>query len=383
MFSSDRRKRLALPLLLMLALALGAASVGAGQPDARPGHGSSPGATPLGGSRGLESVRPEDLLAVALSRSEVTSLLPGGADWWPELPQFNPGDFDTSAPGLRFWTVQSYHLVKRGKALDSRLDTTVSLYRSPALASATFAALRRTGADSSAKLIPGPRLGDEVRYFTRKKNDLVETTVRFRVGPVSGRISALDVRLWKTEDLARYAAPVLARVESLLAGDLEAAALPAATARLLPPPSSSRSIVASATIPAEAWAVIDTSGKPLRVRDFLRGNGAGTLGFRRYRLAASPDHVAEVTLFAFTSSRAAEKWVRSFVHDLPKRRLDPGATGALSGFADMGDGFYELQFTRGRFAGDVSCFAPFGKTTQACVSSARQLAEAWYRLLPA
>jgi hypothetical protein len=383
MFRLDRRKRHTLPFLLVLALVLGAAALGAGQASARPASSSALGPVPLGASGGLQSVEPEDILAVALRRSEVAKLLPNGADWWPELPEVYPGNFDPKAPGLRLWAVQSYQLVTSGKAADSRLETTVSLYRSPALASASFAALGRSGSDSSGKLIPGPRVGDEVRYFTRKRDGLVETTVRFRVGLLSGRVSVFGAREWKTQDLARYATPVLARMESLLVGKLEAPALPAATARLLPPPSSRLPVVASATVPAEAWAIVDLSGKPVQVRAFLRGNGVDTLGLRRYRLAASPGHVVEVTLFAFASSRAAEKWAHSFVDSLPKSRLDPGATGPLSGFADMGDGFYELQFAQGRFVGDVSCWAPFEKTAKTCVDSSRQLAEAWYRALSA
>lgn len=62
--------------------------------------------------------------------------------------------------------------------------------------------------------------------------------------------------------------------------------------------------------------------------------------------------------------------------------LTAGKTGALSGFTSYDGSMYELQFAKGRFAGDVACFAPFGETSEACEEPVRLLAEHWYAELP-
>jgi hypothetical protein len=118
------------------------------------------------------------------------------------------------------------------------------------------------------------------------------------------------------------------------------------------------------------------------VRDRLLKLGVTKLGFRRYGLSADRSQVIEVTLFAFADDRAAADWVQTFIALARKQgTLDGGKTGELAAFTNNAGDFYELQFAQGRFVGDVSCFAPYAKTSSACEAPVRRLAELWLAAL--
>ena len=375
----DRRaptasKRLTAILLVLAVLALaGLGSAGA----------QAVRSTSAGSAVPISSLTQEDLAAAVLRPSDARSLFPEGAKWWPSLPEFNSASLDP-APGKRFWVAQNYQLVDGGRLEGPNVQAPLTLYVSPAAAARDFAGSWKTR-DASGKRISGPAVGDESRYFTRPADGkLTETTLRFRVGSVVGRISALDTHPWPTSDLALDAAPVLARIQALLEGRLRGATLPNRLALLLPPPSfSDLPGVASAVVPAEAWAVVDTSGKVEAVRDFLRSNGAGSLALRRYDLLAPAGQVIETTLFPFDTPRAAETWQRGFARQAQTAGLlDPGNTGLLSAFSSFKGGIYELQFAQGRYVADISCFAPFSKkASPACESRVRTLSNIWRMIL--
>jgi hypothetical protein len=336
-------------------------------------------AAPTSSAVETSSLSAEDVLAATLRPADLKRFLPRGATWWPALPEFESASFDP-APGKRFWVVQSFDQVGRGKLAGPVVQAPLTLYATDADASADFAAVAKTR-DASGKALTGPAVGDESRYFTRSAGKQVETALRFRVGAVVGRISGLDAHAWTPAALARLAGPVVARLHAVLAGSLTAAALPDALTRRLPPAFDDLPIAGTAAVPAEDWAVVDESGKPQQVRDFLRSHGAGSLAFRRYDVTSPPGQVIEITLFPFRDAASAETWVNRFLGGLGKARLDPGSTGLLAGFKGNGGKFYELQFAAGSDVADVSCFSPFGTTSAACEDRVRTLGELWYRIL--
>jgi hypothetical protein len=343
--------------------------------------GTAAGATPAAPSAVQPSaLTPEDVLAATLRPGDVHRFLPHGASWWSMLPEFNDGGFDP-APGKRFWVVQSYELVAGGRVAGPHIQAPLTLYATEADAARDFAAMAKTK-DASGTPASGPGVGDESRYLTRPADDkLIEAALRFRVGPVLGRVSVFDSRPSATASLARYAAPVVARVRALLAGTLKGTAIPADLARRLPPTFADLPVAGSAVVPAEDWAVVDDSGQPEKVRALLRRNGAGSLAFRRYDVGSSDGQVIEVTLFPFASGKAATTWAHRFLAEVGDGGLDPGRTGPLSAFTSNGGKFYELQFAEGRFVADISCFAPFGETSRACEWRVRTLGQLWYPIL--
>lgn len=134
-------------------------------------------------------------------------------------------------------------------------------------------------------------------------------------------------------------------------------------------------------VPAQSSALVDTSGTPDVVARELHSLRADNLGFGRALLSADPNEVVEATLFPFRGASAASTWVKSFAYGVRKTGLGTGATGTQSAYTSNGGKFYELQLAAGRFVGDLSCWAPYGKTTSAGEAPVRQLGEAWYAAL--
>ncbi|MCL5275374.1 MAG: hypothetical protein M1434_11635 [Chloroflexi bacterium] len=338
----------------------------------------------------------EDLLAAALSPADVQKLIPDPNQWWPEFPQFNVG-FSASTtgkkvPGEQFFVLQNYRQVS--PLAQGRVESGLTLYVDDKSAADSFTALPDTN-DKGGVPMDGPAIGDESRYFTRCEKPCgpsatktpYETTLRFRVGAIIGRISIFyQLGYGTAEALAKYAEPVVEKSRALLSGHLKATPLPGQYGSQLPAASADVGpILGSSVNPVESWALIDTSGKPEKVRDQLRSLGATELGFRRFALPADRDQVVEVTLFPFSDDKAAATWIQTFLHNARSSAgtLDAGNTGKLSAFEKTPDGDYELQFAAGSFVGDVFCYAPYASTSSACEAPVRRLAERWYAALSA
>ncbi len=378
------------------ATALPAPSGAAAVPAAAASPAPAPAATAASASAQVSTadLTPNDLLLAALSPSDVKAVVPATETWWPYFPEFDVGFSpytDNSAdPSVRFFVVQAYERV--GGPARRQVVSTMVLFNDAASAAQGMARLNQTN-DGDSTPASGPAVGDASSYFTRSNIGLGTPTdtpidypdtavLRFRVGPVVGRVSVLGTGFEKTATLAAYAAPLVDRIGALLQGSLKAQPLPTEYGQRMPPPSSAVGAILGAVVaPAESWALADNSGTPEAVADKLHSLGAASLGFGRASLAADPNQVIEATLFPFRDATAASSWVKTFTSGVGKTGLDAGATGTQSAYTSYGGKFYELQFAAGRFVGDLSCFAPYGTTTSACEVPVRQLAEAWYAAL--
>lgn len=337
---------------------------------------------PALGLRARAQLTPEHLLAVLPEPGD----LPGGPEqeWWAGLPQFNAG---LAGPGTlageRFWVAR--RLEGLGQAEVTHLETALTLYESDAAAARAFRVWAST-LDRGGERVEGPPLADEHRYFTRRSSSRgPETTLRLRLGPVAGRVSAYARESFvPSGELAGYARRMVDELGSLLGGELHAAPLRADLLELLPPQGMAPGpILGSAVVPTESWALDDPFRDPIRVRDVLEQLGASQLGFRRYRLTAEQGHVLEVTLFPFASEPAARLWLELFASlSLVEGELDAGQSGDLALFRQWPSGEYQLRFVKGPYAGDLLCYAPFGQTSPACEEAVRRLAEAWFGALP-
>lgn len=325
-------------------------------------------------------VTPEALLAAGLQWRDVTEVLPNGADWWPSLPQFNTGIEPGSKASIA--VVQEFNLVSREfqKVMDDTLVGTVLAFETESGAKADYA--RRVKSDGG-RSIRGPRVrADQWRFSKTGEFPAVTATLRWRLGRLVGRISGTTASGPDAKTLAALYERVRRRLTSVLTGRFRAPTLSAQERALLPPAAAAPGEeLGTAKVPAAAWATVDLSEKPLDVRAFLENGGADSLLFRRY-LAGAAGNVVEVVLFPFTDAQVARNWVRGLISTLESSALDPGSTGDQSGFGVLEDN-YELQFAKGRAAGDVSCYGAFeAKTSAACEGIVRKLAESWYAALP-
>ena len=374
---------------VLVALLLGLTLLACGGAD----DGASPPASNPSSEDEDAELTPDDLLAV-LNPDDIKQAFIQPETGWPALPEFNVGFEPAPAPveGERFWVTQSYEQV--GALAAGRVETTLILFEGTAEAEAGFAAMAATDQDGRT-VVDGPAVGDDSRYYTREAADegldagaqRYETLLRFRTGPLVGRISVFtELGYEGVATLADYFAPVERRAKALLAGSLRAADLPRPILALLPsaPEPPVGPVFGSAVTPAESWALGDTGGAPEAVLERLHALGVTELALRRYGLQGQPDLVLEVTVYRMDDAAGAAEWVQEFVRLAEEEgTLDPGATGSVSAYTSYAGEFYELQFAKGRIVGDVACFAPFAATTAACEEPLRALAERWYQELPA
>lgn len=340
----------------------------------------------------LSKITPEDLLAATVRESEVQNFLPKAQQWWPSIPEFNVGIGD-KRQGLRFYVAQSYQQV--GEEASGRIECVLNLFKAASGASEQFAGIAsQQPGDKGGTTIAGPEIGDDRRYFTRATpNEPRETTLRFRVGAVLGRISFFSVDAGNAPELlSHFATPVVQRVRELLDGKFSATPMPPSLEVLMPPRSVGGAIgpaLGSAVLPVECWAVASSGKNAEQDRDKLRFLGAKTLAYRRYVLSRRAGVVIEATAFTFSGEKQALEWLKDFTDQISKekwKRLAAGKTGANSEYAvvpspDGSPSNYELQFAKGRHVCDVSGMSPFGKLPADVQISVRRFAELWYQSL--
>jgi hypothetical protein len=331
------------------------------------------------------ALTPEALLGAIPALNEVPEVVPASADWWPAFPEFHVGTVNPGrAAGELFYVVQTF--VKLDDQDNSRLVVTVILFDTAKAAHRVFVD-RSARSAQGATVLSGPRLGDERRYFARSGSPSV-TTMRYRVGPLTGRVSLFAPGPpVAAETVAKYGEALVNKLQELVAGTAGAPALPGDFEALMPPATAADQIgplLGSAVVPIEAWALADTANDPLRIRDLLKEGGVTNLYLRRYGVADRPGQALEVVAFQFAEPEAATRWVRRFIRTVATTGpvFDPGDTGIRRAFTGGNAGEYELQFAKGRVVGQVLSLAPFADPDPALKPVVRQLAELWWRAMP-
>ncbi len=333
------------------------------------------------------ALTPEDLLAAVPSPSEVPAVFTAPGDWWAWFPQFIAGAANVSPlRGERFYLVQAFSHCNDPER--ESLKVTVDLFRTPKDAHRAFVDLGGLSA-LGATVVKGPALGDESRYFLRSET-ISDTTLRYRVGPITGRVSITSAGApVGVEAVSKYAEVLVERLRAVLEGKLAAANLPADFAQLMPPPAVVTEVgplLGSAVVSAEARALQEDRARLLQTRDTLRAGGVEKLYFRRYAVSALPGHVVQAALLQFRDGEAAARWVRANIKEVQRSGLwlDAGDTGILRVFSRNPAGtVYELQFTKGRLVGDVVAHeAAGGPANPAVIPTLRRLAELWWASLP-
>ncbi len=277
-----------------------------------------------------------------------------------------------------------------GQAPGVWLRSTLIMYENESFASAGLATLMDEAiVDGVAEIESPPLFADEARYYTEQTDTGTETSTRFRVGPIVGRltVATTDSAPLEPARLTQLASGVVERASLALAGNLSPASLPPAIASVAPPASQTNAIgrlVGATAIPTRHWAAIDESGDPPAVLERLQGLGASELGLWSYGVNSDPDQAITVILFTFPGPQDANTWVQEALDTVPEIALDPGRTGNRTEFElipDDAGGFYTMQFGVGRYVVNVDCASPAADTTPACEAAVRQMGEAWYSAL--
>lgn len=335
-------------------------------------------ATAQSAPRPVSEITPDDLISATLRASDLAQIVPDAQNWWPKFPEFIRSA--APPPGERFFVAQNYAQPSGVQKLEVRSG--LILFDDAAAAKAGLAGIRTTD-DADGAIVDGPSVGDESYFFTRITDEAeFETTVRFRTGPVIGRISGFSQTEFRPPtEISAFAPPVLNHVAAVMDGTLKASPLSPEQTAWLPPLSASANvgpILGSAAVPAEAWALIDTEDNAGSTLERLHRLGATQLLYREYELAGHPGHSVDVTVFPFNDEAAAIAWAKEFDDSIQAdQRLTAGQIGQHGAFVTSGE-LYEIQFASSRFAVDLSCFAVGVDLSTDCEPMLRDFAEKWY-----
>lgn len=346
------------------------------------------------------SLRADDLLVALLVPADVAK--PGAeASLWRRFPEVSAAGYNidpaTADKGELVWVYEEWIVpaAKDGDPPQGRLRQAIQYFEDEASAIAAHKShVQKDQDDWDAKVVPGDAVGDEYAYLNLRdlgdKATPYVATLRFRIGRLVGRIeSARADRYDRSETMRTMAVPLASRMRSLLDGTLKAKPLPDSLAKLLPPANAGKGagpLMATVSRPAEAWALIDGSGKPRAVKSRLEAYGATGLGWQAYGLDADKTNVITVTLFPMSNVASAEAWAKEFISHVKGSAgaLDAGKAGTLTAFTGNGGEFYELQFAKGKNATSITCTNVVDPkaTSPKCEAAVRKIAEAWYASLP-
>jgi hypothetical protein len=335
------------------------------------------------------TLTPEAAWAAMPTLADLAGALPQPTAWWPGLPEFNVGPLDPApAPGERFYLVQRFTRYPIG-VTPSYLEITITVFKNRESAHNAFRG-REQALATMASGLPGPDLGNERRYFLFPPGPSQETQLRYRVGPFVGRVSLVSSQPASVDELAACGKVLEAKLTALRFGQLTAPALPADFDQLMPPPRVDFEIgqtLVSAVLPPQSWAMM-TSGSPEKLAAKLTAGGLTQLYYRRYLINLLPGEVLDVTLWPFKDAMSASAWVQGMRDQVAADGtpvMMPGKVGpqAVMTYSRTGQ-YYELQFAKGNYVGDVIGQAPFqAEVDSLCQVSVRRLAERWYAALPA
>ena len=324
---------------------------------------------------------PEQLLQAAVRADDLAMAGPGG--WWNDLPEFN----DRLDPGAGAGAVTSVTAHVFGKPDDAPAEvaTTLQLYASAAAAAAAFDATAGDDARDDGTPVDGPGIGDESRYLHQPASSEHEGTsaLRFRWGGYTARIEAAGAASAMARDqMAALGQMVLVRLRQLEAGTLGVPALPGLARDLPPADPAFGQVLGTAALSREAlswiWSkessALAVSG-PLRVL-LKEGAGDGQPLLRRYGLAASPAHVADLVVMPFRDAAAAGRFLLELRREDARRAAGANDEGAVEPAAPIPDvaPAWRADLRVGRYIVEVSCVAPFAPTSTLCAAAAKDLA---------
>lgn len=277
----------------------------------------------------------------------------------PEIIQFNDHLDVTTADDAEFFLARHWWDEVSGT---TAFENAITKYYSPATAATAIAEL----AEDKAEVTPTVELGDvQAIYFepaTAERS--ASLTYRYAVGQYGVRLT-----LFSTTDPEADQATV---VDDLL-GQLEAVAITqhnklvdVVTAESVTVPTN----VAIEHLPATLAGaeVLGTTTANfmewfgttynLESEDFP---GFTSAGVRRFQLTARPDEVVEITVIEFATATQATDFVAGLLPSLPEA-TEVGLPDSIAAIADAvnNGGLLEMQAARGRFAIDLTLFAPFG-----------------------
>jgi hypothetical protein len=334
----------------------------------------------------------EQLLAATLHADDLTmaKIDPGG--WWNDMPEFNARlEPDTPSDMLDFVAA---HVFGKPDEAPTEIATALHLYETPDGSAAAFAAAAEIDKQDYGPPIEGPKIGDRTRYMHQAADNEHGggSALRFQAGRYLARIDAGGQAAGiSSEQLAALGKIVIGRLADIDAGKLAAPAV-SELAKYLPPADDAfQPVLGTATVSSQSGGWIWSSQNSSlmvspRLRGFLRDRANGPAAvMRRYRVTASPNNVADLTLMAFRDARTAGQYLAETKRVDPRRAAISSEEGDVTVSPPIPDvaPAYRADLRAARYVVEISCFAPFAPTATACEAAVRELAERAKKMLPA
>ena len=317
--------------------------------------------------------KPMDIYAAGPTIADIRALFQDD-NWWQGPPSFEvpPLDADTTPLTEKFSVSQRFIHIGTAESLGVRY----TVYDKTSSATARMTDLQNAfGAAPST-----PKVGDQVLYYGLAGGGAAPFVYRtfVRVGQIVVTItwSRKDTPSTSVKQLAKNATNIVDGLKKVLAGKVPPSPSPV-DPQFLPVPGLDITALGSATLPIEAWPVMENLGLPGPNLELLKGAGLTTFVYGDYALNNDTHMEVQSALLTFASAADAAAWVTVYA---PAK---PDQSGIASGYIKKGGspaaGEYHYFFSAGTYGGMLVCRASLSgeAASRECEDPMENTALAW------
>lgn len=313
------------------------------------------------------NAQPQDLYGAMPSVLDVGTLL-GDDNWRPGPPSFGVRPLDVASMPFteRFTVTQPFlHL---GTSETFFVD--YELWNDTGAAKSHMTSVQSTLGTSA---ITTPKIGDQVIYYGNQGSSAApyQTVTLVRVGQVVAVIGwDLTDAFPKVAQLSKIATKIVSRLNSVLAGKVQASPPSASDAAVLPPDNLDLTRLGTARIPVEAAVVMLGATTIDTLAQVLRTHGVNDVVFGDYALNSDTHMEVRATVFTFTTAKEATDWLSPFTSSL---------TAGQEGYYDQSHGWYVFPFASGTRVAMLICrsTADTEAASRACEDPLSRVVLAW------
>jgi hypothetical protein len=313
------------------------------------------------------NAHPQDLYAAMPSVSDVSALL-GDDNWRPGPPSFGVRPLDVASMPFneKFTVTQPFlHL---GTAETFFVDYEV--WTDTGAAKSHMSSLQTVLGTSA---ITSPKVGDQAIYYGSQSSGAApyQTVTLVRVGQVVAVIGwNLKDAFPKVAQLSKNATKIISRLNSVLAGKLQASPPTASDTAVLPPDGLDVTRLGTARIPVEAAVVMIGATSIDTLAQVLRSHGVTDVVFGDYVLNADTHMEVRASVYTFPTAKEATDWVDPLVSSV---------AAGQEGYYDQSHGWYIFPFASGTRAAILMCqsTADTEAASRACEAPLTQVVAAW------
>jgi hypothetical protein len=316
---------------------------------------------------------PAALYAGAPTQSDIRSLFHDD-NWWEGPPTFDVLPLNSATASA----TQVYALEQQFAHIGTQEQLFIRYTIYASTSSATSFMTDVSTANPNAPT--SPKVGDSVIYNVQQGSGgtpiITITFVRLGQTVVAIEWSMKDTAMLNLTDLSRTANLVVQHLKNVQAGKVHPTPQ-AINPKELPPPSLELTLLGSARMPVEAWAVMTRTGIPQTFFDLVHQDGITSFTYGDYALNNDTAMEVQTALLDFQSPADAQTWASSFAPGQPDQAGIASAYLPVGGTPAAGE--YEYLFVAGNYGGMLVCKPSVDGTaaTRDCEGPMEATALAW------